>query len=107
MDDRSFGEEIGLLLLGVAIGAGVALLFAPASGEKTRRKIRRKGEDAADYLLSAGKDLVERCEELYDSSGELAGVRARELSEKYKELAARSKELASEAARVIRRAAAD
>ncbi len=30
------------LLLGMAIGAGLALLFAPESGEQTRRKLRRQ-----------------------------------------------------------------
>src|SRR5256885_12320351 len=32
---------VGLLLLGLALGAGAALIFAPQSGEETRRGIAR------------------------------------------------------------------
>ena len=34
--------SVGSLLLGVAIGAGLALLFAPQSGPETRRGISRQ-----------------------------------------------------------------
>lgn len=45
------------LLLGAAVGAGIALLFAPAAGSRTRRRLirgaRDLAEDAGDELLSA------------------------------------------------------
>jgi gas vesicle protein len=44
---RAFNFAAGLLL-GAAIGAGVALLMAPDSGRKTRRRIRRVAGDFAD-----------------------------------------------------------
>jgi hypothetical protein len=37
-DSQIFGR-VGALLIGVGIGVGVGLLFAPASGEKTRADI--------------------------------------------------------------------
>ena len=46
---------IGPLLLGLAIGAGVALLLAPQSGEETRRSIARRARRAQE----AAQDLVE------------------------------------------------
>lgn len=49
VEQRSSG--IGPLLLGVALGAGIALLFAPQSGAETRRLIRRKAEEAKDSLV--------------------------------------------------------
>ena len=58
-------------MVGAAIGAVAALLMAPASGTRTRRRLVRKGEDAAEYLIDAGKELVEKCENLYERSGEL------------------------------------
>ena len=73
MKDTRTGDRIVFFLLGSALGAAVALLVAPESGARTRRTLRRKGEDAADYVVDAGKDLVERCEDLYKRSGELAG----------------------------------
>jgi gas vesicle protein len=36
--------------IGVAAGAAVALLYAPQTGIKTRRQIRRGLEDAGDYV---------------------------------------------------------
>jgi gas vesicle protein len=107
MDNQSDGERFGLLLVGAFIGAAAALLLAPESGAKTRRRIRRKGEDAAEYLMAASKDLVERCEDLCERSAELAVKGTRGLSEKYRELSERSKELVDEAATIIRRAATD
>ena len=42
---------------GVITGAGVALLFAPQPGWRTRRLIRRKGEDVRDAIQEAGEEL--------------------------------------------------
>jgi gas vesicle protein len=46
---------IGSFLVGVALGAGVALLLAPQSGEETRREIARRARRAQD----AAQDFVE------------------------------------------------
>jgi gas vesicle protein len=104
MKDTRAGDRITFFLLGTMIGAVAALLVAPTSGARTRRTLRRKGEDAADYVVAAGKELAERCEDLSKRSGELVDEAGRELSEKYRELYQRSKELVDEAAGVIRRA---
>ena len=46
------------LLLGVVLGAAVALMFAPEEGEKTRGRLRRRvqslGEDAREGIDRAG-----------------------------------------------------
>lgn len=41
---------VGPLLLGIALGTGIALLFAPQSGAQTRRSIRRKALQAKDAV---------------------------------------------------------
>jgi gas vesicle protein len=46
---------VGSFLLGLALGAGVALLLAPQSGEETRREIARRARRAQD----AAQDFVE------------------------------------------------
>jgi gas vesicle protein len=62
---------IGTLLLGVAIGAGLAMLFAPRSGADTRRMIgggaRRAGDrvkgvasEIADNVASQASDVRDR-----------------------------------------------
>jgi gas vesicle protein len=104
MSDTRVEERVTLFLLGAAIGAAAALLLAPASGERTRRRLVRKGEEVADYLIDTGKELVEKCEDLYERSGELAEDAARELSGKYRTLHAQSKQLLEETETVLHRA---
>jgi gas vesicle protein len=89
--------------MGAAIGAAAALLLAPESGERTRRRVARKGEEVADYLMDAGKELVEKCEDLYERSGELAEDATRELSGKYRALHEHSKALLEETETILRR----
>lgn len=59
--------SFGSLLAGMAIGAGLALLFAPASGEETRREIttraRRAQRRAKKAVRDAGDAVVDSFEE--------------------------------------------
>ena len=103
MGDSRSGERAAFFLLGAAIGAGVALLTAPASGARTRRRLVRSGEAAADYLIETGKELVEKCEELYQKSGELMEDASHELSGKYRALHEYSKHMLDEAETILRR----
>ena len=104
MSDTKAGESIGFFVVGAAIGAVAALLLAPASGARTRRRLRRKGEEAADYLIDAGKDLVERCEDLYERSGDLVEDATHELSGKYRALHDYTKQLLDGAETILHRA---
>ncbi|MGD2068785.1 MAG: YtxH domain-containing protein [Gemmatimonadota bacterium] len=45
------------LVLGAVIGAGVALLTAPQSGRRTRRRIRRSANDIRDTAANRWDDL--------------------------------------------------
>lgn len=47
-DERHVFTFIAGLALGALVGAGAALLMAPHSGERTRRKIARAAEDLGD-----------------------------------------------------------
>jgi gas vesicle protein len=47
------------LLGGAALGAGLALLYAPRSGRETRQRLSELGEEAQDYVT----DLYEKAEE--------------------------------------------
>ena len=57
-----------------------------ADGTGVRRahsqEINPPGRRVADYLIDAGKELVEKCEDLYERSGELVQDASRELSGK-------------------------
>lgn len=50
--------------IGILAGATVALLCAPQSGARTRRQIRRKLEDADEYLREAAEVLGSQAEKV-------------------------------------------
>lgn len=100
-EDRGV-EKVACFLLGAVAGAATALLFAPESGVRTRRRIRRTAEDAADYIVDASKDLADNCEDVYRRSAALAKDGSRELTRKYKDLYERSRELVDETAALVR-----
>ena len=50
--------------VGVSAGAAVALLYAPQTGVKTRKQLRRSIDEAADYLEDAGDYLKEQADRL-------------------------------------------
>ncbi|HCE57852.1 MAG TPA: hypothetical protein DER09_08540 [Prolixibacteraceae bacterium] len=55
----SSGKVVLGLLAGVAAGALAGILFAPAKGSKTRRRILKKGEDYAGDLKDKFDELLE------------------------------------------------
>ena len=57
---------------GVALGATISLLFAPASGEETRRMIRDKANVGRGKLADKGKDLMDTGRNLYDKGRQIA-----------------------------------
>jgi ElaB/YqjD/DUF883 family membrane-anchored ribosome-binding protein len=77
--------------------------MAPASGAHTCRRLRRKGEEIADYLVDAGKELVDKCEDLYERSEEAVEDANHELSGKYRALHEYSRQLLDEAEMILRR----
>jgi gas vesicle protein len=103
MRDTRAGDRATFFLLGAAIGAAAALLMAPASGARTRRRLVRKGEEVAADLIDAGNELIEKCEDLYERSGELVEDATHELSGKYRALRDHSKQLLDEAETILRR----
>ncbi len=65
MEDRgaTFFELSVSFLLGALIGAGTALLLAPASGEETRKKLAAMGEKAIESskkIAETGKEKITR-----------------------------------------------
>ncbi|MEJ2683980.1 MAG: YtxH domain-containing protein [Candidatus Sulfobium sp.] len=57
-DDESNGAAVLVsFLIGGIVGAGLALLFAPQPGKKTRGKIADLTEDARDYASDYAKRL--------------------------------------------------
>ena len=65
MSDRggSAGTVLVAFALGALAGAAVALLYAPAAGEETRRRIgekAREGRERAESAVREGREFVQR-----------------------------------------------
>lgn len=66
MCENKYTNMLGGFFVGTMVGAAVALLLAPDSGVRTRRKLRRKAEDAGERVIDTGKELLDNCRELRD-----------------------------------------
>ncbi|HLG96206.1 MAG TPA: YtxH domain-containing protein [Bryobacteraceae bacterium] len=72
MADQNYGDKAVWFMAGIAIGASIALLYAPASGEEVRRKIAKKTLESRDTLRESGRDMLERGREMYERGRKLA-----------------------------------
>jgi gas vesicle protein len=59
--------------LGVAAGAAAALIYAPQTGEKTRKQLKRHLEDASDYIKDTTDDLSKHATRVYKQTRDAAG----------------------------------
>lgn len=66
--ERGGSSGIGPFLLGAAIGAGLALLFAPRSGVETRADIRRRARLAKDRASRVANDVTERVTDTFQDA---------------------------------------
>lgn len=55
------------VLGGLAAGAIAGILFAPAKGSKTRRRIMKKGKNYSDDLKNKFEELYENVTDKYES----------------------------------------
>jgi gas vesicle protein len=53
------------------VGATVALLFAPQSGERTRRLLTRKADEGREAVLDRGREIYDKGKELADEAADL------------------------------------
>ena len=56
-DDNTGAAILVSFLVGGIVGAGLALLFAPQTGRKTRRKIADLTDDVKDYATDFTEKL--------------------------------------------------
>jgi gas vesicle protein len=98
--ERRTGGGTGLFLLGLAVGAGLALLFAPQSGEETRDAVRR----SARRLRRRAKDLAEDAGETFDELRQTGLDAVHDISDKGREAAREMGQTGKAAAREARRA---
>ena len=70
-EDTTAGEKALYLMLGAAIGAAAALLFAPRSGEETRKIIMTKARESADVVSARTRTVAGKTTEYLDRGKEI------------------------------------
>ncbi len=59
--------------VGVAAGAAVALIYAPQTGAKTRRQIKRGLDDASEYIRDTTESIGDHAEKVLRRSKDVVG----------------------------------
>jgi len=65
-EQRSVG--VAPFLVGLALGAGLALLYAPRSGEETRRDLRRRARRAKQAAREKASEVGENVADRYEQA---------------------------------------
>lgn len=65
-------DRLVWLLAGAALGATIALLYAPQTGKDTRRLITKKARQGREALADVGQDLAEKGRDLYEKGRRVA-----------------------------------
>ena len=82
---------VGAFVMGLAIGAGLALLFAPRTGEETRRDLQRRAtklggqaqdlvSDVTDSLSQTISQAKEKVDSTIDSTRQAVDLKRRQVS---------------------------
>ena len=72
MERDSTINTVSWFMCGAVLGAAVALLLAPESGVRTRRKLMKQAERGRKTIMESGQEIFERGRELYERGREIA-----------------------------------
>ncbi len=72
MAEEDNGGKLLWFVAGAAVGAAIAVLYAPAAGEEIRRKIAEKTDQGRQALADQGRDLYDRTRDMYERGRKLA-----------------------------------
>jgi gas vesicle protein len=61
-------SRVGYFLVGLGLGAAVALLLAPQPGKRTRRLIAEKASRGKNYLSARGRQMGKSAEGAFEKS---------------------------------------
>ena len=92
-EEHSGSSSIGFFLAGLGIGAILALLFAPRSGQETRDLIAERAGEGRDYVKTRADELRQQAEDAVEKGKELVSKEKERLAEVFEagKEAARSK----------------
>ena len=97
----SVSTRLTYLLIGGGIGAVIALLFAPKSGQELREDIADATRKGIDRSREAAQQLGERAGEYYETGRERAAELYSTASERVGDAARTARDTASDLARTV------
>ena len=65
-------STVSYVLVGLAVGAAVGILFAPKSGKDTRKYLLRKAKEGTRYTKHKVRELHEQAEDFVERGKEVA-----------------------------------
>ena len=105
-DNDNISTRLTYLLIGGGIGAVIALLFAPKSGQELRGDLADATRKGIDKSREAAQQLGERAGEYYESTRERAGELYNQAASKASEVYSQASEKVGEVANTARATAA-
>jgi len=80
MSENNTGSKLTFFLAGLGVGAILALLFAPASGEESRRFLSERADEGREYVAGKGREIRQQAEELVEKAKDLVTQQKEQLS---------------------------
>ena len=68
-------------LLGLGVGVGIGMLFAPKSGEETRKIIKDKAGEGTEYVKQRGSEIKQTATEWVEKGKESLGHQKETISD--------------------------
>jgi gas vesicle protein len=72
LERNNTGTMLVWLAGGALLGAAVALLLAPETGKKTRRKLAKQAERGRKAFSGSSQEIIDKGRELYERGREIA-----------------------------------
>jgi gas vesicle protein len=79
-DGNSGGSKFSCFLVGVGVGAFLALMLAPRSGQETRDLLGSKAAQGRDYVTNRSKDMRDQAEQMVGRAKDLMNQQKDQLS---------------------------
>jgi gas vesicle protein len=105
-DNDNISTRLTYLLIGGGIGAVIALLFAPKSGQELRGDLADATRKGIDKSRETAQQIGERAGEYYESTRERAGELYSQAATKASDVYSQASEKVSEVAQTARATAA-
>jgi gas vesicle protein len=81
MANCNVATKVSYFVAGLGIGAAVALLFAPQSGEDTRKQIAEKAQEGTDFVASKSREIRKQAEDIVDQGKDLVSKQKARLAD--------------------------